>query len=118
MGVKALIDAYKTKSVQEGVTGLVEMVAFFQNLKQVIPICKSVDAKSMNWGTFDNIVNTLEDPLKHISVIDKEIVLNGATITKEIGHSLESWRAGDYKTFGYEFGSTLRDTCEPALFLF
>jgi hypothetical protein len=117
MGVKALIDAYNTKSVQEGVAGLMEMVSFYQGLKQVIPVCKSVDAKSLNWGTFDNIVNMLEDPIKHISVIDKEIVLNGATITKEIGQSLEAWRSGDYKSFGYEFGSTLRDTCEPALFL-
>merc|ERR1712195_386698 len=86
--------AYKDKSVKEAVAG------FVQSLKQTIPVCESVDSSKMDWTMFDHIVETLEDPIKHLDVIAKDIVMNGKNITVQVEDAIESFRAGDYVEFG------------------
>lgn len=79
-----------------------------------------VDPSSFNWTTFDQIVNVVESPEKHMRAIDENIVLNGKTITNEVFNAFEDWRSGDYFNFGKNIGTTLKDTCEPehSLFLY
>jgi hypothetical protein len=44
-------------------------------------------------------------------VVDKNIILNGKTITKELSVGLEAWKAGNWSLFGNAIGTTLKDTC-------
>lgn len=99
--------AYKDKSVQEAVGGAVEALAFVQQLKQTIPVCEAVDSSKMNWTMFDQIISTLEDPVKHLDVVAKDIIMNGKTITKEVEEALEDFRAGKYVEFGQKWGNAL-----------
>jgi len=92
--------AYKDKSVKEAVAGAVQALGFVQSLKQTIPVCESVDSSKMDWTMFDHIVETLEDPIKHLDVIAKDIVMNGKNITVQVEDAIESFRAGDYVEFG------------------
>lgn len=118
--VHMLEDAYKNKDWQEGIGAIIGTVAFVQGVEQTIPICKAVDTTSANWTTFHNIVETLESPEKHMTVIGENVVLNGKTITSELAHALDAWRSGDYFSFGQNLGATLKDTCEKdeTLFLY
>lgn len=72
----------------------------------------------MDWTTFDKIVNTLEDPVNHLAVVEKDIIMNGKTITTDVEEALESWRAGEYTKFGQQFGNALYFATEDNLFLF
>ena len=49
---------------------------------------------------FDTIVSTLEDPVKHLDVIAKDIVMNGKNITVDVEDAIESFRAGEFVEFG------------------
>lgn len=99
--------AYKDKSPQEAVGGAVEALAFVQQLRQTIPVCESVDSSKMDWTMFEKIYETLQDPVKHIDVIAKDIVMNGKTITNEFQDALEAFRAGEYVEFGQKWGNAL-----------
>jgi len=61
---------------------------------------------------------TIED--KKYEVIEKNIIMNGKVINKEVGETLNAWRSGDFKEFGENLGLTLRATCAPrdGLFMF
>lgn len=74
----------------------------------------------MDWTEFDKIVATLEDPVKHIDVIGRDVVMNGKTITMDFREALEDFRAGHYVEFGQKFGNTLYYATEDDknLFLF
>ena len=99
--------------------GVIATVAFVQQLKQSIPVCKSIDTSDHDWTTFNKIVSTLESPTAHMSQIGENIILNGHTITKEIGEVLESYRSAEWEQFGKQLGSVLRDATVPEeLYLF
>jgi len=56
-----------------------------------------------------------------MAVIGKDIVMNGKTITEDIGDALEAFRAGDFKLFGRMLGKVMYIATEgnPAdLFLY
>jgi hypothetical protein len=74
----------------------------------------------MDWTEFDKIIATLEDPVKHIAVIENDVVMNGKTITMEFREAIESFRAGQYLEFGQKFGNALYYATEDDknLFLF
>lgn len=112
--------AYKDKDVKEAVSGAVEALAFVQDLRQTIPTCESVDSAKMDWTMFDQIISTLEDPVKHLDVIAKDIVMNGKNITVEVEDAIEDFRAGKYVEFGQKFGNALYFATEDDknLFLF
>jgi hypothetical protein len=118
MGVRELIKGVEDKDINDIIPGVIGIVAFVQTLRQTIPLCETVDPHSMNWTTFDNIVSTVEDPVNHMKTIDQDIFMNGKKITEEISEGINAWRSGDYQTFGESLGTTLKDTCEPQLFLF
>lgn len=121
-GVQILEEAYHDKDVTEAIGGIIAMVAFVQQLKQSIPVCEAIDKKTpQDWTHFDHIVEVLEDPKDHMALIDKDIVMNGHTITKDIGDALEAYRAGDFHLFGRMLGKVLYIATEgnPAdLFLY
>ena len=111
--VTELKKAYMDKNVKEAIGGIIEAVAFVQELKQTIPICKAVDTKDKDWTTFNNIVNTLESPTQHMAQIGEDVILNGHTITKEIAEALDSYRSAEWEQFGRQLGSVLRDASAP-----
>ena len=97
---ETIIQGYKDKSIKEAVSGAVEALGFVQELKKTIPVCESVVSSHMDWTMFDTIVSTLEDPVKHLDVIAKDIVMNGKNITVDVEDAIESFRAGEYVEFG------------------
>jgi len=105
--VEILEEAYKDKDPEEAIGGVIAAIAFVQQLKQSIPVCEAVDQTTMDWTHFDHIVETLEDPKHHMAQIEKDIIFNGVTITKDIGEALEAFRAGDFEKFGEKLGQTV-----------
>jgi hypothetical protein len=61
------------------------------------------------------------DPQDHMALINKDIIMNGMTITSDIGEALEAFRAADFRLFGRMLGKVLYIATEgsPAdLFLY
>lgn len=108
--VQDLEVAYKNHDMQGVVKAVIGSVSFIQGLKQTIPTCSSV-TESLNWKTFDQIVAVIKNPLTHMEVVNKDLVLNGKIITTELSDSFEAWNAGNWSQFGYSLGTTLKDTC-------
>jgi hypothetical protein len=106
-GVDILEKAYKDKDPQEAIGGIIAVIAFVQQLKQTLPVCEAVDSKSMNWGTFDHIVDVAENPEKHMRVIGDDLLFNEATITSEVSEALDAFRSEDFKSFGYLLGDAM-----------
>ena len=106
-GVELLEEAIKDKDMNEAVGGIIFTVAFLQQLKQSIPLCKSVDQGDLDWVYFDHIVEVAESPAKHMSVIEEDVVFNGIEITKELSFALDAFRSQNYKDFGYQLGDVM-----------
>lgn len=115
-GVNILEEAYADKDVSEAIGGVIAMIAFLQQLKKSIPVCESVDPKDFDWSNFNNIVETLESPEKHMQVIGKDVFFNGKMITEDLAIALDAWRSADYLNFGESLGSVLTLATEQTLF--
>jgi thermostable 8-oxoguanine DNA glycosylase len=118
--IHMLQDAIKNKDYQELIGVAIGTIAAVQQFKQTVPVCMSVDSKSLDWTTFDEITAVAEDPEHHMELVGKNIVFNGITITHDLHKALESYRAGDIEKFGFELGKALSLVVEPRddLFLF
>ena len=119
--VEILEEAYHDKDINEAIGGIIATVAFLAQLKQSLPVCEAVVSTPQDWTHFDHIVETLEDPKDHMAAIGKDIVMNGVTITEDIGDALEAFRAGDFLLFGRMLGKVMYIATEgnPAdLFLY
>ena len=89
-----------------------------QGLKTVIASCEAVTTEQ-DWTHIDKIAQVLEDPEHHAKQIEEDIIFNGATITKDIGEALVSYRAGEYEKFGEKLGETFYVAAEgEKLFLY
>ena len=72
----------------EVVGAVIALLAFAQQLQQSIPVCESVDSKSLNWTQLNKIVEVAEHPTNHINSIGKDIILNGKTITQDVTEAI------------------------------
>jgi hypothetical protein len=119
--VEILEEAYHNKDLNEAVGGIIASIAFITQLKQSLPVCEAVITTPQDWTHFDHICQVLEDPKDHIAVIGKDIIMNGKTITQDIGVALDAFRAADFRLFGRMLGKVLYMAAEgnPAeLFLY
>lgn len=105
--VKLLEQAWKDKSIQEAIPGVIMAVAFVQQLKQSLPVCEAVDTKNADWTTFDQIVEVAESPINHMQQVENDIEFNGVQITEDLSNALDAYRAGEYKKYGYQLGNIL-----------
>jgi hypothetical protein len=106
-GVKQLEEAWKDKSIQEAIPGVIMGVAFVQQLKQSLPVCEAVDTKNSDWTTFDQIVSVAESPINHMQLIENDIQFNGVSITEDLSLALDAFRSGEFKQYGYLLGKVL-----------
>lgn len=106
-GVDLIEKAIKDKDMNEAVGGVIFTVAFLQQLKQSIPICKSIDQGDLDWVYADHIIEVAESPYKHMAVIEDDVVFNGVEITKELSYAFDSFRSQNYKDFGYQLGDVM-----------
>lgn len=104
--------AYKDKDPNEAIGGVIATVAFVQGLKQTIPVCESVDQSSMDWTHFDNILDVVESPEKHMQLIDEDIMFNEVAITQELSESLDAYRSERFNDFGYKLGQIMYQATE------
>lgn len=105
--VDILEKAYKDKDPQEAIGGIIGIIAFVQQLKQSIPVCEAIDERSMDWSHFNNIVEVVESPEKHMSYIEHDIIFNEVAITYELSEALDAFRSMDYNEFGYKVGQAM-----------
>jgi hypothetical protein len=108
--VTQIEDGVKTKNLSEIVNGLLDVINIVAAMKLEPATCANV-FQGANWGDYNNIVNTLENPEKAMVAIGKSIVMNGKVITDEINSTVEAYRAGEWSEFGRNFGVTMIDTC-------
>jgi len=119
MEVHLVEQAFKDRSAKEAIPAAIGAVALVQAAKQAIPTCESVDPTVMNWTTYNDIIQMIESPSKFMKVVDREIVANGKTVTKEIGTTIDAVRSGDFYTAGVTLGSMLSSVTETEqLFLY
>lgn len=100
---------------------LVGSVAFVEELRKVIPVCKSISGgDSMRWGNLETISAKLADPETHFEIRGYEVKFNGHNMNKVIGLALMNFVEGDYSTLGSTLGTGLADAAEVphSLFLF
>lgn len=91
------------------------MLAFVQQFKKAIPVCKSVDHKQFTWGQIDEISIAMFDASEgHIKIPAEEVQFNQIPIQKEIDLLLEEFSGAKFYDFGFTLGQTLTSTLEPA----
>jgi len=105
--VDLLKEAIHDKNIGEAIGGVIASLGFVQQLRQSIPVCESVDSKSMNWTTFNKIVEVAEDPKNHMQQIGEDVLFNGVTITEDLRRSIEAFRSGEFRNFGFYLGNVL-----------
>jgi len=113
--VEIFEEAYADKDVMEAIGGVIATVAFVQGVEQTIPVCESVESRAMNWSDFDKMASTLKND---ITVVEKEITMNGKTITKEVEAAAGMFAAKEYKKFGFTLATALEQATHQDLFLF
>jgi len=59
-------------------------LAFVKGIKGTIATCENAVSSPMYWGTFNNIFNTVQDPVHHLKFVKENAILNGKVITKEL----------------------------------
>ena len=119
--VEMIEDAIKNKDYEELIPAAIATVAAVQAFEQGLPVCEQVDTKAADWTTFHQIVDVTESPEKHMELINKDIVMNGKVITKDIMDAYQVLRAGNYRQFGRDFGDILVQATEETpenLFLY
>jgi uncharacterized membrane protein YcjF (UPF0283 family) len=119
--VKMIEDAFKNKDWQELIGAAIATVAVVQQVEQGLPVCEAVDSRVADWTTFHNIVDVTESPETHMQLINKDIVMNGKVITKDLMEAFQTLRSGDYRQFGKDFGDALVQATEQTpenLFLY
>jgi hypothetical protein len=105
--VDELEKAFNDRDPKEAVEGIVEVIAFVQQLKQSIPICESVDQNEMDWTYFNHIVDIVESPEKHMQLIDEDVIFNEVAITQELSESFDAYRSERFNDFGYKLGQIM-----------
>lgn len=58
--------AYKDKKPEEAINGITGIISFILQLKSSITTCENIDETSMNWGSFNTILDVVESPEKHM----------------------------------------------------
>lgn len=102
----------------------IETIQFVQLVRATIPICESINEKSLDWYNFNQIVTVAEDPVKHMITVGENIVFNGVEITADFRNAVNAFRDLDFYNFGYYLGegmiaATMTTTDEETpLFLF
>jgi len=61
-GLQEIEKAIKDKSAEEAIGGIIAMLAFVQQFKQSIPVCKSVDPKQFSWQQVNELSNIMLNP--------------------------------------------------------
>ncbi len=83
-------------------------------------MCAAIDESTADWTTFDEILSVLENPVKNMKVIEKDVVMNGVTITEDFTEAMEAINEEEYRDFGFLLGQTmtLATMQEKNLFLY
>lgn len=116
--VDILEEAYKDKDPMEAIGGIIAVIAFVQGLQQTLPVCEAVDSSTMNWGTFNHIVEIAESPEKHMRIIGEDVIFNESKITTDVTEALDAFRSEDFKTFGYTLGDAMTLATEDNLYIY
>lgn len=82
-------------------------LATLTGVQQALPFCENIDKDSMDWTYFDEIMEVVESPAKHMSVIDNDVIFNGLEITKGLFSVLDDVKSENYRQFGYDLGMVM-----------
>jgi hypothetical protein len=104
--VELLENLWKTHQAQDIFILAVGSVILFEDVKNAIPVCKSIDPSTQDWSHFNHIMKTVSDP-KEYSYIEKEVVYHGKDITADLTESHKAYMAGDFYGLGYQLGNIL-----------
>ena len=113
-------DAYENKNATEAVRAIIGAVTFMRGLKEAIAVCPFHE-KTLDWTTFDEITQTLRNPIKTLHIAGQNIIFNGEAVTEGMKGAMEAMHNGEMLSFGQIVGSTLKDTCDSSpkdLFLY
>jgi len=120
-GVEILEEAWEKKDWQDAIGGVIAVGAFVQGMQQALPICESVDSKSLDWTETNKMLALTQNKEKTVKVVGENMLFNGVTITADFINAMEALEAGEYKKFGSILGTTLMlatETQDNNLFLY
>ena len=90
-------------------------------MQQALPVCESVDTKSLDWTETNKLLALTQNKEKTVKVVGENMLFNGVTITSDFINAMEAFEAGEYKKFGSILGTTLMlatETQDNNLFLY
>ena len=103
-------EAFRDKSWFEGLFAVVFLFAFGQSVRsQVLPACMPLHTPAMDWTSFDNMVAVAEDPVNHLDLVGRDIMLNGASISEGIKMAGEACIAKKFYDCGFALSTVLMD---------
>jgi len=106
-GVELFEQAWADKDWMEAVGGVIALVSAVQGAEQALPTCEAVVSKDYTWGEFDKLAALAQNKEKTAKVVGENLLFNGVTISEDVVKAMKSYKAGDYKDFGYQMGNTL-----------
>jgi hypothetical protein len=84
--------AIKDKNPQDAIAGVIAVVAGVAQFKQGLPACEAVDTTTFNYDQFLSTYDIAAHPTQHFELLEKDILLNGASIRKDIWLAVQSYR--------------------------
>lgn len=103
-------EAFADKSWFEGLFAVVFLFAFGSSVRsQVLPACMPLHTPAHDWTSFDKMVAVAEDPISHLDLVGRDIMLNGASISEGIKEAGEACIAKKFYDCGFALSTVLMD---------
>jgi hypothetical protein len=95
----AIYDAIKDRQPSDLIIAAAGAPLVYEGVKQAIAPCSAVDPRTTNWSDFDQVMKGVRNFKTYEKLVTDE--------KEDIFSAFESYMTGDYKDFGYKFGTTL-----------
>jgi len=100
--------AIKDKKPDEAIGGVILTVAGIMQAKQGLAACEAIDKSSWDYQGFLNSEKLMSNPTKYFKVIEKDVLINGVSVFKDINAAVGSWNSKDYEKFGENVGEIMK----------
>lgn len=106
--------AIKDKNPSEAIAGVIAVVAGIAQFKQGLPACEAIDTTTFKYDQLVSTYDIAAHPTQHMEILEKDLLLNGASIRKDVWLAVQSYRKGEYAYFGWFIGNVLEQATRPA----
>lgn len=113
VSIQAFQSAWEKKDIGDVIGGVIGLVGFVQQFKKGLPICEAIDTSKMDFARFISTADIAANPTKHFTKLEKDILIDGTSIMKDIWNGVGAWKHQDYEKFGLTMGNILALATKP-----